>query len=126
MSISAFQVTSTTQDSDDDCIIVEAQKGRLVYSQNDSLDDEVDPSLAAFGVLIGSIHKPTPEPPKVKAEPVSDEEKKEGKEGDGDHRPVATKNHLLSHNRHGDPLDKVVSVSIHSSISLSRQFCSQS
>ena len=126
MSNFTFQVTSTTADSDDDCIIVESQKGRLVYSQNDSLDDEVDPSLAAFGVLIGSIHKPTPEPPKVKAEPISDEEKKEGKEGDGDHRPMATKNHLLSHNRHGDPLDKVVSVSIHSFISLSCQFCSPS
>ena len=53
MSISAFQVTSTTPDSDDDCVIIESQKGRLVYSQTDPVDDEVDPSLAAFGVLIG-------------------------------------------------------------------------
>ena len=111
MSHSTFQVSSTTADTDDDCIIIDEQKGRLVYSQNDSLEDEIDPSLAAFGVLIGNIRRPDPDPPKVKPEPVSDEEKKDGKEGNGDQRPVATKNNVLSHNRHGEPLAKVVSTS---------------
>ena len=86
----------------------------LVYSQNESVDDEVDPSLAAFRVLIGSVRRPDPDPPKVKTEPPSDNDKKE-REGNRDHRPVATKNHMLSHNRRGDPIDKVVSIQFSSS-----------
>ena len=103
-----FQVTSTTPESDDDCVIVDELQGRLVYSHNKSIDNEVDPTLGAFGVLIGNVKRPDPNPPKVKVEQTSDDDK-EDKEGEAGSRPVATKKRLLSHDRHGNPIDKVVS-----------------
>ena len=108
---SAFQVTSTTHDSDDDdCIIVSDVKNRLVNRPDLGLDDEVDSGLSAFGILIGNLTAPKAQAVQVKSEPTDPDDDSTKDQSFEQERETATKTHVNSHNRHGEEIDHAVGV----------------
>ena len=110
MSIPTFQVTSTTHESeDDDCFIVSDVKHRLVNRPEQSLDDEVDAGLSAFGILIGNLTTPQVKAT-VKTEPTDDDDSTSRDMSFEQDREVAAKKNVCSHNRHGDEIDHAVSI----------------
>ena len=120
MSNPTFQVTSTTHESeDDDCVIVSDVKHRLVNRPEQSLDDEVDAGLSAFGILIGNLTTPQAQAT-VKTEPTDDDDSTSRDQSFEQDREVAAKKNVCSHNRHGDEIDHAVSIPLeynHSSVS---------
>ena len=109
---SAFQVTSTTHDSDDDdCVIVSDVKNRLVNRPELGLDDEVDAGLSAFGILIGNLTAPKAQAVQVKSEPTDPGDDSSTKDQSFEQeRETATRTHVNSHNRHGEEIDHAVSI----------------
>ena len=97
---SAFQVTSTTHDSDDDdCVIVSDVKNRLVNRPELGLDDEVDAGLSAFGILIGNLTAPKAQAVQVKSEPTDPGDDSGTKDQSFEQeRETATRTHVNSHN----------------------------